>query len=182
MDNSKNSIDGYLFRNKSDYARALKEKETIDKLKGNLSAERPDEMLALYKKLISKNYFATPLGISFLYDMRKYLVELYEEDLPPVPVIRVKAPKPEADNREQKKLLEEIDRLQSAKRTMTIAIISMVVVIIGMMTIVAFDDKSSFFNAENKVLDKYSAWEEDLNAREQAIREREEAFSIRPEE
>ena len=58
--------------------------------------------------------------------------------------------------------------------------IALIVIIIGMFWIVITSDNLGYFNAEDKVLNKYSSWEEELNAREAAIRQREEELGIKP--
>ncbi|CCX86033.1 unknown [Clostridium sp. CAG:590] len=40
--------------------------------------------------------------------------------------------------------------------------------------IAVINPNAEYVNTENKVLNKYSAWEEDLKQREQAVKEKEE--------
>ena len=60
---------------------------------------------------------------------------------------------------------------------MTIAVIAMLITIIGILFILITNENSGFFRAEEKLVNKYSAWEERLYNWEQELNEREAEIS-----
>lgn len=172
-------IDGFVFHNAKDTELAKKEYIAIKKLKNKINIDNLDEMIELYIKLATKKYFVTPVGLSFVRDMRDYLVERApDRNIPPIYVDG------NSDNKEKsviqsddsKKYLDEIEGLKSTKKKMTVAIVSLIIVIIGMFFIVATNENIGYFNAEEKVLNKYSAWQERLQNWENELNEREAAI------
>lgn len=179
------TVDGYIFQSPGEAKRALKELEYIEKVKETMNLEQPDGVKKLYIKLTEKGYFVTPVGLHFLKELHDYLessgisLEQY-----PIPVLaRTKASK-EDEGRILRKLelaeskcekaQEQVFRLQALKSKLVIAVVALVVTVVGMIFIVMTNDNLGYYNAENKVLDKYSAWEEQLDKREQELLDWEE--------
>ena len=46
--------------------------------------------------------------------------------------------------------------------------------VIGMFIVASTSDSSTIINYENKLIDKYAAWEQELDEREAALKEREQ--------
>lgn len=66
--------------------------------------------------------------------------------------------------------VEKIRELYRDKaRNLRITIFALIAVIIGLLVLTFFSDNSPLVNAEEKILDKYSAWEEQLNLKEQEL-------------
>ena len=166
-------IDGYEFKSKGQYQRALKEKELVEKIKKGLGAEDIVGNLATYNKIIGKNYFATPIGISFLYELRSRLVEETGDDnIRPVPVVMLKA---SGDAR----LKKELDKSRVTRQKLIVAVVSLAIAIIGIIIIISTNDNIGYINTEEKILNKYSAWQEQLDERERQLDEREAELSER---
>ena len=102
------------------------------------------------------------------------------------------APKPgaeEKDSRKEKKQKEKIEDLTPEKMTVAlkrykklsrlllIACITMLLIIIGMFAINATSQNPTILNYEEKIVDKYASWEEELDAREQELNEREQKLN-----
>lgn len=176
---NENTVDEFLFLNKKDLERAKKEKVTIEKLNVTMASNDVEAVFSMYRKAVSKRYFVTPVGLSFLSKTREYLSENGKADeLPVIPVVPVRHGISEETYEEVKKRLNdreaELDRQLLIKKKLIVVIVALSVCVIGMILIVATSDNLGFINAEEKVLDKYSAWEEELNEREALIREKEE--------
>ncbi|MGN0435730.1 MAG: hypothetical protein ACI4D8_03770 [Wujia sp.] len=176
-----NNVDGYLFVSKTDYERALKEKNNIESLKKKINPEDMDEMRRLYLKLVSKNYFITPVGIGFLYELRTYLADSFSEgELPCIPVPKLgytnKSKNTQISDERFSKLKKDYDKLSDIRTKLVIAVVALAVTIVGMFFIIVTNDNVGYFNAEEKVLNKYSAWEERLEAWEQELNDREAAL------
>lgn len=178
MDNTDNIVDGFSFRNQKDFENAQKEYEAIQRLKERIDINDMNGMLEKYIRMIEKRYFSTPVGLSFLKDMRDYLVSnIDDKEVPPVYVpeknISIKTT-PSVFTGKMERLEKENSRLIRLKQKLVIAVITMAFVIIAMVFMVATNKNLGYFNAEEKVLDKYSAWEERLSTWEEELIQREE--------
>lgn len=176
-------IDGFYFKSKSEYHRALKEKETIEQLKRSIDVENINSVEQMYMKMVAKPYFATPVGLGFLSEMRSYIVEnTGNEDMPLVPVPLPKRPKQKGDSEAVALLKDEIANINIKKKRITIVMITLIVVVVGMFFIMATNDNRAFFKTEEKILDNYSSWQETLDQKEKELNEREEQLDKREEE
>lgn len=178
MSDNERIVGGFLFRNAVEYERAKKEKATIEKLKKNINPEDLEEMEVLYRRLTGKNYFATPVGLEFLHGMRDYLVEYGSEDLPLVPVpnwknVTVRG----ADKETLQKMQNQLEKENQTKKRLVVTIVALALVVVGMFFIVVTNDHQGYFNAEDKILDKYASWQEELEEWEAELTLREEALN-----
>lgn len=100
-----------------------------------------------------------------------------------------KVEKVEKASRKEKKQKEKIEDLTPEKMTVAlkrykklsrlllIACITMLLSIIGMFAINATSQNPTILNYEEKIVDKYASWEEELDAREQELNEREQKLN-----
>ncbi len=177
-----NIIDGYFFLSSSDANKARKEEATVNKIKESIDVNDTRQLFELYIKLVSKNYFNTPVGLSFLHEMREYLLQYYEEgNLKPIPVRTIsnekKAMSSQFSVEQYEKLKKENEKLGNIKQKLVIAVVAMAILIGGMILIVITNDNLGYFNAEDKILNKYSAWEERLSNWEDELIRREELLN-----
>lgn len=185
-------VEGYYFEDIREANKAKKEYFNICKLKGTISFDDLQGMKKLYLKLSSKNYFSTPIGYAFLQEMREYLVEkTNDESLPLISVERtnvVKVPEvinekhPEISSEKYKKLRSEYSKLKRTKKVLQIAVISLAIIIAGMFYIMATNKNIGYFNTEEKILNKYAAWEERLESWEDELGQREYELDLREQE
>ncbi len=172
-------VDGFIFKSKREYEKAKKEYETIQELKKNIDINNQDNVIEIYNRLISKKFFQTPVGFSFLHEMREFLKDGSDNvSVPYIPVIPMKIVRTEAEQKSQYvELQNEYNRQRVIKNRLILAIVSMTIVIAGMIFIVATNKNLGYFNAEEKVLDKYSAWEERLKSWEEQLMIREDKIN-----
>ena len=177
MQDIETSIEGFYFEDEAVARQAMKEYMYIEKMQDKVSALKPDDLKEFYHKLIDKHIFSTHVGLTYLYEIRSTLVDGYkcaEEDLEEIVIPAVKQ---ESSCEETvQKALEEITALKRTKTLLLAAIGILVVVIIGFFVIIATNENIGYINTENKILNKYSQWQEELDAREQALDEREQAL------
>lgn len=177
----KRIVDGYMFKSDKDAESAQREYESIQNIKKKIDIGNTDEVYRLYVRLAEKKYFKTPVGIGFLHEMREYLLEAgITSELVPVPVpgitvVRQNGAEPLYRERYEK-LKDDNEKLNIVKRKLMIAVAALTVIVIGMIFIVITNKNLGYFNAEEKVLDKYSAWQERLESWEQELIEREDAL------
>lgn len=125
--------------------------------------------------------FQTPVGYAYLERLREFLVRsgAKAENLPSIPI---KA-KLTFDNRKKlmkdnKRLQEEVEKGKRKSRVFLVICIALFL-IAALLFSVAFTSKHpNILNYENALLDKYSAWEQELTERENAVREKELALEI----
>lgn len=176
-------VDGYKFKARNDYEKALKEKETVAKFSVSILDMSTDELVRTYNKLTGKTYFTTPIGIDFLKKLRDQL-EVQAPDMPlnsiPVsPQVRKINGVAKADYDEAEQTIHKQNLL---KNKLVIVVAALVILIFGMIYVMATNPNTGYINAEDKVLDKYASWEEQLNAREKELIEREDRISALEEE
>ncbi len=75
------------------------------------------------------------------------------------------------------KMEVELKRYKKLSRLLLIACITMLIIIIGMFAINATSQNPTILNYEEKIVDKYASWEEELDAREQELNEREQKLN-----
>lgn len=169
-------VDGFIFKSKREYEKAKKEYEAICELKKNIDINNQDNVIEVYNRLISKKFFQTPVGFSFLHEMREFLKDGNDNvSVPYIPVIPMKIVRTEAEQKRQYvELQNEYNRQHIIKNRLILAIVSMIIVIVGMIFIVATNKNLGYFNAEEKILNKYSAWEERLKNWEEQLMIRED--------
>ncbi len=182
-------VGGYRFDSRVDAAKARKELEYISRIKDRLDSGNAAQMQNIYIKLAERKYFTTPVGLNFMHELRAYIKALAPDaDIPYVPVAGRKTAQAKITESPQYVMLsanydktkEENTEIRKKTSRMAVFMIALVVIIIGMFWIVITSDNLGYFNAEDKVLNKYSSWEEELNAREAAIKQREEELGIKP--
>ena len=184
MDNYEDRIiNGFYFKSKAEYARAQKELDTINQIKEKMDTFDINAIEQMYIKMVSKTYFSTPVGLSFLYDMRKYIEDTTgNRELPYIPVPMPKKVKVKGDNEQIKKLEAENENIKFSKKILTVIIITLAVVVIGMFFIAATSDNTGFIKKEEKIIDKYSSWQETLEQKEEELIKWEEELNNREKE
>ena len=182
-------VGGYRFDSRADAAKARKELEYISRIKDRLDSGNAAQMQNIYLKLAERKYFTTPVGLNFMHELRAYIKALDpNREVPFVPVPGRKGAQSKITESPQYVMLsanydktkEENFEMRRKSSKMTIFLVALIVIIIGMFWIVITSDNLGYFNAEDKVLNKYSSWEEELNKREAAIKQREEELGIKP--
>lgn len=172
-------VNGYKFSNSIDAKLAVKEQNAIIKIQESIDVSDTTALYEMYNKLVSKNYFSTPVGLGFLHEMRDYLRQFYDEaDLKPIAVVNniEKNQNNQTMNitlKQFEQLKDENEKLTKLKGKFVVAVVTMIIIIVGMIFIVVTNENLGYFNAEEKVLNKYSAWQERLESWEEELMRRE---------
>ena len=174
------TVGGFLFEDYKDAQEAFREQRNVRALKDKIDFEQTEEMAALYNKLIEGRVFKTPIGLKFLGEFREFLVEDVEMPEADVPLIYVLPSKgmPRAKKEQLEFLLQENQKMESDRRKYIISIIALIVVILAMFAITVLNPNVGYINTENKILNRYASWEEELTRREAELREREAQLGI----
>lgn len=67
------NVEGFEFETKEQALQAKKEVEGVRYIKAQMQLDEPEVVRRLYQKLIAQNVFETPVGLSFLSELKQYL-------------------------------------------------------------------------------------------------------------
>jgi hypothetical protein len=182
---------------------ARQEREQIRYFNSQTSMDDPDVVLQLYNRLVEREVFVTPVGISFLRELQEYLhmiPYIKNEEILPIPVyqpVPVKTDLAEQNQRarerakrRRKQKAKEYRRLKRKKnwdyqRLFHVSAFFAVVfalVIAGMISITVLSGNNvTIINYENEIIDKYEQWEKELEAREEQLNQREQSENSQEE-
>lgn len=180
MEQEKLIVEGFEFSSVSEAQIALKEKENIEIIRERTPLEDGEVCLDLYSKLIERDMFKTIVGYSFLYELRQYLIIKfgYEEESLPTIVLPKRMEYEKVNETHQSAMESKLERMGIVTRRLKIVIAALSFMIVAMFVIAAINPNTGYVNTEKKVLDRYAAWQEDLEQREQVIKEKEAELHI----
>lgn len=169
---------GFTFKSEAELAEAKKEAEVVAYIRSQADLGNVKTVVKLYNRLIEKGTLVTPLGIAFLQELRSRALEsgmVAESTLHALP----EPVKPEKLQEEKKpskeKKLMEFYKEKSKRLTFTVVVLCIVIVI--MFAIRLFGTASPFTDYEQKVLDEYAGWKEELTEKEERLHLWEESLT-----
>lgn len=200
---AKYNIGGYIFDDENKAKKAAKELKAVEYILGQIKDSDENAVLTVYKKLLNQRMFSTEIGMSFLAQLRQNLLDsevFTPEDIPPVYSLEEppkdvtpeektedtnsssdekvsKAKKEKADKKVVAKVTNdssEIKRLKAINKVLLILCIALLLCVLGMFYVSTTINSPTILDYEEKLIDKYSSWEQDLTEREEAIREKEQ--------
>lgn len=175
-------VAGYEFATIREAQEARKELRNIQALKEKIDFSKKKNLFEIYKRLVEKRAFRTLVGLQFLGEFRDYLIDTMKYKAEEVPYIQ--APSGNGRFREEQeefRLLQIENEAFRKKQHYTIAtIIALIIVIIAMFVITALNPNVGYINTENKILNRYAGWEEELTNREKQIQQKEKELGITP--
>lgn len=200
---AKYNIGGYIFDDENKAKEAAKELKAVEYILGQIRDSDEKAVLTVYKKLLNQRMFSTEIGMSFLAQLRQNLLDsevFTPEDIPPVYSLEEppkdvtpeektedtnsssdekvsKAKKEKADKKVVAKVTSdssEIKRLKAINKVLLILCIALLLCVLGMFYVSTTINSPTILDYEEKLIDKYSSWEQDLTEREEAIREKEQ--------
>ena len=96
---AKYNIGGYIFNDENSAKKAAKELKAVEYILGQMKTADEQEVLKIYKKIISQKLFSTQIGMGFLNQLRQNLVAtgaFDEGQIPPIYAVEEQeAPKPQ---------------------------------------------------------------------------------------
>lgn len=169
---------GFTFTSEAELKEAKKEAEAVAYIRSQADLSNVKTVVKLYNRLVEKGTMVTTLGISFLQELRSRALEsgtVAESSLRPLP-----EPSRDIKDKEKKKVskdrkLMEFYKERSKNLTITVVILSIVIVIL--IAIRLFGTASPFTDYEQKILDEYAGWKEELTVKEEALHGWEESLT-----
>lgn len=161
---------GFTFGSEAELAEAKKEAEVVAYIRSQADLGNVKTVIKLYNRLIEKGTLVTTLGIAFLQELRSRALEsgmVAESSLRELP----EAVKPETLQAEKKpskdRKLMEYYKEKSKRLTFTVVVLCIVIVIL--FAIRLFGTASPFTDYEQKVLNEYAGFKEELTEREEQL-------------
>lgn len=184
MKETEYKVAGYSFTDAQAYKEAKREAESIEYIKANTDLSDLNKAVKLYQKLTERKTLKTVVGYGFLKELQERILKegiLSQENIPGIPVekdeIIVKAYKTQLDQESEKKHQQIVEDYRIKLKNSRIISLFLALIIIGMLVIAFLNDNVIINNKETEIINKYSQWKEELEAREKALEEREAALS-----
>lgn len=175
-------VNGYCFGTAEDAETARQEVKKIEYLEQHMDYGKPENLLMVYQKAVESRIFQTPIGWEYLKELQGKLLAYDElkDRIPPITMYTVFA------HRIGDEIKVPASRLKTGKRNpikryfaISVLInIMMAAAVIAMFVITLTSDNPNILNYENRLVDRYASWEQELSERENAIREKERKLMI----
>lgn len=191
-------VGDFQFESEEEAKMAQKEAQAIAYVVKQIDMDKPESVLAAYVQMIEKDLFHTELGITFLEDLRTNLLQipgLENRGIPEVPRRQTKNARMNdvaVETREEdphkkqnrrssqtkkvtaKQEHKELIKYKRINHFLTVACITMLLVILGMFYIASTSNSPTILNYEEKIVNKYASWEEELRAKEIELNKKEQ--------
>lgn len=179
-------VEGFAFTSESEAELAKKEREGIRYVKEKMNMSNPELVLKLYNKLVREKTFTTLVGYAYLFDLQEYLrtnPQILDEEILPIEIVHpsLQESLKEEKQKHQAKLLE-VKKL-AAKKSVSDAVLQnkykvsllvnliLAISVVAMFIISATSSHPTILDYEEKLINRYSVWEQELTEREAALRE-----------
>lgn len=183
MDENQNlTAEGYTFKTEEDAKLAKQEAEKIAYIEQRMNYKRADSVLAVYKKAVEEGVFRTPVGIRYMEKLHDFLEDnaTVTEEIPPIPLQSHYSRTVRESSNPARRRIVPARKKDTLKHKYRISVMLNVVLIlmVAAMFAIAFEAKApNILNYERVLVDKYAEWEQELNAREAQIREKEKEWN-----
>lgn len=176
-------VDGYYFRTKETALEAQNELNAIKYVSMKTDLKDPKQVYLLYNKLLEKELFKTIVGIGYLKKLQDFLYvsdEIPNDKIQPISV-DYELQELLKGRREITRNKSVINKLKKEKKKYNDMFIKAIIVNVVLVAVIAFmiiitltSKNPNIIDYENKLQNKYSTWQEELESREESIKEREE--------
>ena len=178
-------VEGFSFKTQEEAEAAKKEVQSVKYIKGRSLNLKHDKILEVYNKLISDKMLTTPIGIAYLYELREQLMlypDINNDLILPIEITQnviVKEISARTDYREVN-ISKKEDTKNYKLRFKNSLIINFILAlaIIAMLIIVNTSNNINILNYKDKLIDRYQQWEQELNLREEKIKDIEKKYNI----
>ena len=196
MADDKYVVDGFRFQTKEEAAEAKNEYEGVNYMKSRTNMNNPENVYSVYKSLVEKNVFKTPVGMKFLYELKEALYKSGNYSKEEIDGIVISVPV-RTMNRKMKKRDEKVSRKEIMKGMKELDIesvyrnrfinsllfnIILIIAIVVIIMIVGNSNNTNILNYKNRLDVEYSEREDDLIQWQKELDDREKAIDMREKE
>ena len=175
-------VGGYRFGTVADAETARMEQKKIVNVEQHLDYRKPENVLLVYNKAIDNRVFLTPLGISYLHRMQDQMVKcgVPKEKIKPIPMYATFSNKTENNSSIIRSMTSRGQKMEFKGRFITSVCVNVLLAaaLAAMIVLAYVSDVPTIVNYKTAILNEYSAWEQELTDREQAVREAERALDM----
>lgn len=181
-------VDGFVFTSEGEAEKAKKELEGIKFIKEKMNMSNPELVMQIYNKIIKEKMFVTAIGYGYLRDLQEYLranPSISDDEILPINIVHPNIQ--ESIKEEKQKHQQQLQKVQkkAAKKAVTDEVMEkkyklslvvnliLAISVVGMFLISATSKHPTILNYEEKLINRYSAWEQELTEREAALKEME---------
>lgn len=164
-------VEGYLFATQKEADEAEKELQGIRYLQKNNNMKDIKVLEQVYCKVLEQGLFHTPVGLNYLKYLQNTMKSRGIEEIIPIPVKQSGMDKGTTMSLKRRMLqLDDVGGVYRRKYRICIIVIAvMAVCMAGMLCIAATTNQPNILNYEQKIVDKYEQWEQELQNREQKL-------------
>lgn len=178
MNDTKNelTVGGFLFGTKEDAKLARQEEEKIAYIEKRMDYKNAENVEAIFRKALENRVFQTPVGFVYLKKLQSFLREQGVENVPDIPMYHIFATnilENVEKTRARLKRPTKKDIIKIRLRRSVALNMALIIVIIALFAIALTSSNPNVLNYERTIQNRYAQWEEDLKAREAAVREKE---------
>ncbi len=182
---------GYVFSSSEEMELAKKEAAGIQHINSKINYDDANGLLSIYNKLLERDLFTTVIGIDFLRNIRKILMEEYDyaaDELKSIPVhltgisqeeikvneqIKKAVNKSSDDKKSKKDKPSKVINISMLKPLIVAVAIAAILVVIVFLQFRVYSDSENLniLNYKERLERQYESWEEDLTERERVLNE-----------
>lgn len=166
-------VEGYRFATVADAETARMELKKIENLEQRLDYRRPQNVLLVYNRAVDNRVFLTPVGFSYLQKMQRELLKwgVPADKVRPVPLYATFSNKT-ANSRSIRLSVAQRHPEYQGRFLASLLVNIVLVILVALMILFAWNtDTPNIINYRQAIENEYSEWEQDLNQREQAVRD-----------
>ena len=180
-------VNGIKYISVHDAAVAREEIKKMEYIKSRMNFNNPEEVNAIYEKMIDNRLVVTPSGYEFLLEIRNYLKGvpgIDQEKIRVIPTESLYTQRAKNEARAESRpasspdLKKELKKTRAGYRTSVIVNIFLVILVIAMFVIALSSDTPNMLNYRNTIENEYADWEENLTERETEVRKKEKELGI----
>lgn len=177
-DRSERIVDGFYFDDEDVLREAKKEAEGVRYMRARIDLEQPEKVLGIYKRMLGQKSFQTQVGYTYLRELQEYLLAMPQVPNDAVAPIEVYTDLRVLDaSGTTEALRRENGKTRQSLRRSVLLNVALFVVIGVIFGIAMTSNSPTVLNYEKELLNRYSAWEQELEERENVIMEKERALN-----
>lgn len=166
---------GHTFEDEKQLLLAKKEAEAIEYLRAKTDFNNGEMLIRLYHRIIDNKMMETEIGIDFLVEIRKRIIEMgimKEEQLKEIPELKKRKAKKKAAEKKSKELLL-IEKVKRQNAVLVVVCLFLSALVIGMFVILLTGKRSPLaIRYEEELINKYASWAQELTQREHELNDR----------
>lgn len=177
------TVQGYHFTSAQDARVAEEEGKKIQYLEEKLAGRSTSNLLSIYDKVLDEKMFITPIGWTYLIQLRQRIIDqgIAQDLIRPVPLY-VSFAFENPETKESKGVAREWIRpsvkkkktMQAKLRFSTILNVVLMLLVVAMFVITLQGENANAINYRRAIINEYASWEQELSEREKAVKEKEE--------